>query len=238
MVQAKNDLESSWLSLIEMTKVRSKELQKSKEIPMYSGAEPASVNEWIQSAMNNNVDIAIQQTVIEQARLDIPLAARNSSFFVTFGVGFYDRHHDIDSTYAKSNAALRFSKRFSTAGLGKKQKMQVRYRYQAENESLLLLQKRIETEMTSLFWRVDTLAQRAELLKETLLTSEKALGATIYGYRVGVQTSVDVLNAQRDKFEILRRQESVHYEYLSNIIQLNFIVGQIDLEDIQQNYLL
>ena len=236
-VQTKDSLESAWLSLAEMTGVRPDVLQMARELPTYSGPVPTSVNDWVRMALENNVDIAIQKETVELARSDIHLVNSDLAFSSNLTINFRDHHGEIDLPYEKNSVVLSFGRAFSAGGLGAKRKKQATYRYQAQIEVLSSVKISIETEIDRLFQNVMALAESAELLKGALHSSERALAATEEGYRASARTSVDVLNAQRDLYQVTRDLKRAHYFYLLAIIELGFVAGVLDLAEIQQNYL-
>jgi outer membrane protein len=71
-------------------------------------------------------------------------------------------------------------------------------------------------------------------LAQAVVASESALDAKKTGYEAGINTNVQVLDAQRDLFSARRDYAQARYNYLLNLLQLKEAAGILSAEDIKQ----
>ena len=55
--------------------------------------------------------------------------------------------------------------------------------------------------------------------------SESALEAKQEGFQAGIETNIDVLNAQRDLFRAKRDYVDAHYDYIIDVLKLKQAAG-------------
>ncbi len=74
--------------------------------------------------------------------------------------------------------------------------------------------------------RVEALAQSVEAQKLTLASKQK-------GYEAGTSTNLEVLDAQRDLYLVLRDYSQARYDYLLSLLQLKSQAGSLSIEDLE-----
>jgi len=78
---------------------------------------------------------------------------------------------------------------------------------------------------------------QVQAFRQALISSESSLKTTQRGFEVGIRTSLDVLNAQQQRFEAQRDLANAKYSYLNNLLKLQAAVGVLsgtDVEDINR----
>ena len=80
------------------------------------------------------------------------------------------------------------------------------------------------------------LAEKARVtaLKQSVKSNQTALEATEAGFEVGTRTTVDVLDARRRLFEAQTNYARSRYDYILNVLQLQFATGTLDRADLEQ----
>jgi outer membrane protein len=73
---------------------------------------------------------------------------------------------------------------------------------------------------------------RTEALGESLLAQRSALEAKQRGYGSGINTALDVLDAERDLYLILRDHAQARYDYLLNTLRLKQAAGTLSVDDL------
>ncbi len=233
VIQADSAIENAWLELTAITRERPQKLEELNTDLEFVEPTPTRVDVWVNSALENNLDIAIQREVVEISSKAIGLAASDTSFFVKLAVNMKDHGGDSQSVYEKSSIGLTAGKSFSTGGHSAKRKKQARYLQQAEVEKLTALTRVVEHQTTNTYLNIISLINRIEALEKAVTANEVALSATEEGFHVGTQTSLDVLNAQRDLFQVQRDLQKSRYDYLQNVLLLEELAGTLDIVDLQ-----
>ena len=233
VIQANSAIENAWLELTAITRERPQKLEELNTDLEFVEPTPTRVEAWVNSALENNLDIAIQREVVEISSKAIGLAASDTSFFVKLAVNMKDRGGDSQDVYEKSSIGLTAGKSFSTGGHSTKRKKQARYLQQAEVEKLTALTRVVEHQTTNTYLKIISLINRIEALEKAVTANEVALSATEEGFHVGTQTSLDVLNAQRDLFQVQRDLQKSRYDYLQNVLLLEELAGTLDVADLQ-----
>ena len=65
-----------------------------------------------------------------------------------------------------------------------------------------------------------------------MVSTEAAYEAIQSGFQVGTRTAVDVLNAQRDRFEARRDHLQARYDYILEVLRLKQAAGTLNEDDL------
>ena len=233
VIQASSAIENAWLELTAITRERPQKLEELNTDLEFVDPNPTRVEAWVNSALQNNLDIAIQREVVQLSSKAIGLTASDTSFFVNFTVNMKSHGGDSQNVYEKSSIGLTAGKSFSTGGHSTKRKKQARYLQQAEVEKLTALTRVVEHQTTNTYLNIASLINRIEALEKAVTANEVALSATEESFHVGTRTSLDVLNAQRDLFQVQRDLQKSRYDYLQNVLLLEELAGTLDIADLQ-----
>ena len=233
-IQAINDVELAWLDLEEIINFRPEFLDRLDESFEPLPPDPANAEQWIKLALENNHDIAIQHEAVNVARYNIRLTNSDSALFSNLQIQVNDRHGDRPPIEERSNVMLRIGKSFSAAGGESKRKRQATHMHRAEVQQLGVITRAVENGISNTYRNILSLINTINALETAVEASESALNATEEGFGVGTQTSLDVLNAQRDVSQVSRDLQRARYDYLLNMTQLNGLAGILEVEYIQQ----
>lgn len=225
-----------------------------EELPLLT-PDPASVDEWVQMALRQNLALI-------SSRLDADIADNNvdvqrGSRFptVSLSAGYSDSSTDStvtlffeDSTtgnrFAVPNAnpsarsgynwSLNVSFPLYTGGINSARIRQAVYQRRAALEVVELTARQTERQTRDAYLGVESEIARVQALRQAVESSQTALQATEAGFEVGTQTTVDVLVQQ----EVLRRAQTNYalsrYNYLINGLRLKEAAGSLSVRDIEQ----
>ena len=73
---------------------------------------------------------------------------------------------------------------------------------------------------------------RIEALRLAVIASESALEAKTEGFEAGINTNLDVLDAQRDLFRAKRDLLDASYTYILNLLRLKRAAGIASKDDL------
>ena len=82
--------------------------------------------------------------------------------------------------------------------------------------------------------QVLTNTARVNARNQSITSATSALEATQAGYEAGTRNIVDVLIAQRSLYQARRDYANARYDYISSLLQLKEVAGQLSPEDIYQ----
>ncbi len=234
LVQAESAIESAWLSLTELIGERPETLAHLIDDAQITHPDPENLDWWVDSALNQNLDLMLQQRATELARIGIELSVAATSPNLTFSVTFKDAISGDRQLQNRTSAFLNFTKKFSTGGEQRYRKNQARLQHQAEEQKLNALTQQVKTQVSNAYLNAISSVNLVHALESALEASQSALEATQEGYQVGTLASLDVLNAQSDLFQVRRDLQKAKYDYLKNSIQLEKVAGILDSTDIDR----
>ena len=207
-----------------------------------------SMQDWQQVAIQNNLDLQIQQDALKLAEQNIESA--NAGHLPTL-----DAVASYSDSYANGSASV-FSTgnelRNATIGLqleiplyaGGAVSSRVRQAVlnkQKAQDDIEIARRNTALETQRAYFNLSSSIAQVKALTQAVVSSQSQVDSSKLGYEVGVRTSVDVLNAEQQLFSAKRDLLQVRYNYLVNIIRLKAATGllaEADLADINQQLIL
>lgn len=83
------------------------------------------------------------------------------------------------------------------------------------------------------FLGVEVGVSQIDALQKAVVAAKSSLDATLLGQKVGVRTTLDVLNAQQQYFSSLQNLDAARYQYLLSRLNLLALVGELGDPDIE-----
>ncbi|MFV2060370.1 MAG: TolC family outer membrane protein [Gammaproteobacteria bacterium] len=201
--------------------------------------EPANIDDWIKTAIDNNIalfvankNMNINKQEISRAQsghyptLDLVAAANRSTSSTSFGPEFVDIDRDSTSISLQLNMALYEGGRTSSRS------QQAQYSYQQSRQLYELQRRSTERETRTSYLTVIANISQVKALKQALASSKIALKATQAGFEVGTRTAVDVLNSQRELYRAERDYARSRYNYILETLRLRLAAGTLNDTDI------
>jgi outer membrane protein len=209
-------------------------LQENLPLP---APDPANVDQWVNGARDNNLDLLA-------ARLNVEIAAK--------GVGIARARHyptvGAQAQYQDASAdGSRFSGDFETESYGFQVNVPIFAggATQAGVRSAASTHEQRKAEYEATKRQVDKLTRDAyqgviagaatvKAYKQAVVSSTTALEASETGLQVGARTAVDVLNAQQQLYAAERIYSQSRYDYLLNVLRLKAAVGRLGPQDLAE----
>ena len=232
-IHDKSAIETAWLILVEITGDRPTELDRLKEDLAMPVLTPENVTYWVELAIENNQDLAIQREIVNKSRIGIRAAGAEAGPNIRLGLTHREYGDKPSGNPEKALISVVFSKSFSLAGHNRKLKEQASLVHKSQAKKQLAITQQIRSTVSSTYFSLVSLLNRIEALEAAKKASESALEATDQGYLVGTLTSVDVLNAQHDLFQVSRDLHRARYDYLKSSILLRELSGTLSLTDLE-----
>jgi outer membrane protein len=203
-----------------------------------------NMQDWQQVAVQNNLNIQIQQDALKLAEQEVERA--NAGHLPTLdAVASYNNSYanGSPSVFSAGNElknatiGLQLEIPLYAGGAISSRARQAVLNKQKALDDIEIARRSTDLETQRAYLNLNTTIAQVKALDQALISSQSQLDSTKLGYEVGVRTSVDVLNAQQQLFSAKRDLLQARYNYLVNIIRLKAasgLVAEDDLQDINQ----
>lgn len=207
------------------------------EIPLLQ-PDPASQDEWVTTAAEQNPLILAAEAATEVAKQEIQV--KNSGHYPTLdAVADYTY---LDNTFGgiqplernDSAIGLELNIPIYQGGLVSSQTSQARYEYNKAMEELDQQRRATERQTRNNYRGVLSGISKVKALQHAVESNEKAVEAAQAGFDVGTRAIIDVLDAQRDLLAARRDYARSRYDYLLDTLRLKQAAGILAATDLAQ----
>ena len=196
-----------------------------------------AMQDWQQVAIENNLNIQIQQDAAKLAEQE--MARANAGHLPTLdAVASYGSNYSNGGTSGVGNdlqnatIGLQLQVPIYHGGAISSRVRQAALNKQKALDDIEIARRQTDLETQRAYLNLSTSIAQVKALEQALTSSQSQLDSTKLGYEVGVRTSVDVLNAQQQLFSAKRELLQARYAYLVNIIRLKTTTGLVSEPDI------
>ena len=228
-----------------------------EELPL-TPPNPANAEQWVQTAMQQNLTLVASRLATEVALDDIAIQRAGRLPTLSLQAGYNESTQDrlttsISSTpspacptppcrFTNGNVTRPDGRNWSldltfpifTGGLNRSRIQQAVYQHRASTEALERVARQTERQARDAYLGVISLIERVRATQRSVESNRTALRATQAGFEVGTQTAVDVLASQNS----LRRAETTYsrsrYDYILNILRLKQAAGTLSVVDVEE----
>lgn len=206
---------------------------------------PENRDEWVDFALNNNYDLkaawyrsqASQQAANARKSAHLPTLRGGYRYSHEAIDGDIDDHYNLrrdpfDDNTRGDTVFLRLEMPLFSGGSVSAQRRQAWETYNASREGHTATQRNTIQQTRSLHLAVTTHAGRVQARRQALVSSQSALDATRAGYDVGTRNVVDVLQAERLRYQALRDYANSRYDYVLAQLRLKQLAGTLSPQDI------
>ena len=235
LLQAEQDLRNAKDALIEITGGSASDLAPLKAEFALGRPAPATVDEWIKAANENNLSLISSRLNVQIAKLDMKI--NRAGHYPTLGMqGTYsvDRGQSFFTEQEDQRVVVALDIPVYSGGATQSRVRQTRSIFQQRLAELEGTRRSVERQVRNAFQGVETGAARVKALKQAVVSNTTALEASETGLKVGARTAVDVLNAQRELYRAQRDYARARYDYLISVLQLKQAAGQLTETDLLQ----
>jgi outer membrane protein len=244
LIQAKRNLATAQERLRELTGETFDVLEKPGANMPLTGPNPASPEDWVQLAMQQNARLISSRLAADITRADIGF--ERGGHFPTLDVVVSRSHFDSEATISGSSAgdidsdsddtvvSLQVTVPIVSGGATRSRVRQAQFLNIAARERLERTARETEREARDAYLGVNSEVARVQSLRQAVESAMTALQATEAGYEVGTRTSVDVLEARRRLFEAQTNYARSRYDYLLNVLRLQLAAGTLDREGLEE----
>jgi len=239
-IGAENLLDINKERLREITGILYPSFKSLKEKTPLLSPEPANVNEWIKTAIDNNKALFIASKNMKISKLEISRA--QSGHYPTLDIVASANRSDTKRTFNgadysslvtdSTQVSLQLNLALYEGGRTSSRSQQAQYSFQQSRQLYELQRRQTERETRTSYLTVIADISQVKALKQALASSKIALKATQAGFEVGTRTAVDVLNSQRELFRSQRDYAQARYEYILETLQLRLAAGTLTDTDV------
>ena len=236
MIEAEQALTTAQVAVSEITGAADARIVPLKdEIPLV-GPTPASVDGWVKTASEKNLNIRVAQANAEAADQDLDAA----------WAGHYPTLHALGQKELRETTGFnQFESDTTLIGVqlnvpifagGSTQAAVSAARGTRDQREAELESRKREAERTTrnAYQGVIAGVSRVAAYKQAVVSNTTALEASEVGLEVGARTAVDVLNAQRELYRAQRDYARSRYDYLLNVLRLKQAAGQLTQKDLNE----
>ncbi len=236
-LQADNELASRREALRELTDRAPAVLAGLQEGVDLSAPSPADPEQWRTRAQTDNAQFIAAKFAAEAAMQGVDVE-RGSRFPQLDVVASYDGveqygNNGRDPSSDQYRAGLELTIPFYQGGGVSARVKEAQFRYTEAREILEQTRRTVSRDAANAYRGAITALERVRALDQARISTQAALDATEAGFDVGTRTIVDVLNAQRERFNAERDYEQARHAYLVNTLRLRQAAGSLSLEDLR-----
>jgi outer membrane protein len=247
VIQSKRNLATAHELLRELTGDPFHDLSKLSESMPLKTPDPQDENEWVKTAMEQNLALTSSRLAAEIARDTISI--RRAGHFPSLDFVLSRNYNEFDVTQSNTRAgitttgpadndntvdtiSLQLLFPIYSGGSVQSGVREAVYLHRAARERLERTARETERETRDAYLGVLSELSRVQALRQALESSRTALQATEAGYEVGTRTAVDVLDSRRRLAEAETNYARSRYDYLINVVRLKLAAGILKQDDV------
>ena len=239
VIGAKRTLASTREGLRQLTGDAFDELSRpGDDMPLVSPS-PASEDQWVRSALDQNLTLSSARLGADIARDNVTIArsghapsidlvaskgTNNTGAYTMLFGGIVPAGNVIND----KQIGVQVNVPLFAGGYTQSKVREAVYRQRAARERLEGTARQTERDTRDAYLGVISEISRVTALKQALASSQTALQATEAGYEVGTRTAVDVLLARQRLFDAQTSYARSRYDYVINVLTLEQAAGTLD----------
>ena len=234
---AQDQLRDSLEALGELTGNTTDSLKSLKtEIPTVR-PQPENQEQWVDTAEKQNLSILASQATYDASRKQVQV--QRSGHFPS--VSLFGRMSDTESSPAmpttdgrNDSVGIQLTVPIFQGGYVSASTSQAKHLREAARQQLEASRRNTRRQTRAAYAGVLSGIKRVEALKQAVVAGESALTAKQTGFEAGINTNLDVLNAQRDLYAAKRDYAQTRYTYILDLLSLKQAAGQLNEKDLQE----
>lgn len=237
LVDSENVLDDAFEALREITGRSGWELAPLKaDIALISPA-PASMERWMVTAQDQNLGVQAQRQAVEVARQEITRQRAGHLPTVDF-VASHNRHDTGGSLFgggsdvSTNDLIFRLNMPLYEGGQVSSRIREARFRFRQAADELDAQERAVRREARTAYLGVISGISKARALKEAVVAQELTLAAKRRGFETGLNSNLDVLDAERDLHLARRDLAKSRYDYLLSGLKLKQAAGSLTPADL------
>ncbi len=239
LIAAQNALDNTNEALRQITSSYYNSLSVLKaDLPLNS-PEPASVDDWVKAAEENNLGLLGKRLETEIARQEIKrnfaghLPTLDAS--ATWGKDKTGKEFmpDIDAG-TTTTVGVKLTVPLFSGGRTNAAVNAAEYSYVEASQNMEASHRQAVRDARSAYLGTNAAIASVKAFSQAVVSAQSALEATQAGFEVGTRTIVDVLQATSQLYNAKKNLSRARYDYVLNILRLKGATGALSEADIAQ----
>lgn len=249
MISAQNTLDNANESLRQITGDYYNSISRLKtDLPLTS-PEPASADDWVKVAQENNLSLLAQRLAVEIARDEVKRQRAGHYPTLDLNASYSDNDSDGDTTTTNINTGVVTESGFEngreTKSIGLTLSVpifsgfrtsastdQASANYVVAAQDMEKQHRQTVRDARSAYLGLQAAISSVKALTQAEISAQSALEATQAGFEVGTRTIVDVLQATSNLYQAKRNLWRARYDYALNVLRLKAAAGTLVEEDL------
>jgi outer membrane protein len=201
--------------------------------------EPASPEIWVREALSKSptIEARRQAVAISDREIDKQRSAHLPTVDFTASINNRDTDGSLfggGSQVETAEYGIAVNVPIFSGGSAIFGTRRARDLHKRNEQQLVQAERQVERETRNAFQAVGSLARRVQALRKTVEVQARAVEARKKSVRAGVDTVINVLNAERELYAAMRDYSRGRYEYVRSILRLEQAVGVLGVEDLER----
>ena len=199
--------------------------------------EPKALDAWIDQARSSNsaVAAAIQEIKVAQKEHLKQRASRYPTIDLVAGRSYSesDNNYTIGSIYDTYSISLQASVPLYSGGYVSAAVRQAKAKQMKAEEQLSLQERQVESDVRKYYNGIVNGISQINAYQQAEKSEAIAMTGTEKGFKAGIRSNVDVLNAQQKYYESKRALAKSRYQYIMNRLMLKDSIGTLSGSDVE-----
>jgi outer membrane protein len=196
--------------------------------------EPANLEQWVNTALEQNLSLQASRSRVRSARADIKIAQAHHLPTLNIQSDLQRQTSTpLNASTLTSDVMLNVTFPIFSGGATRSKTKQAVYTYEQHQKEMETLYRQVESSARQAYRGVLTQIAQVKALKQAIISNTSALQATDAAFNVGTRTIVDVLKSQSDLIQAEQNYANARYDYILQSVQLKKAAGTLSPEDVQ-----
>lgn len=201
--------------------------------------EPSSPEVWVNQAISKNpvLEARRQAVAVSDREIDKQRSAHLPTVDFTASINNRDTDGSLfggGSQVETQEYAINVNVPIFAGGSAIFGTRRARDLHKRNEQQLVQAERQVERETRSAFQTVGSVAHRVGALRRSVDVQAEAVEAREKSVRAGVDTVINVLNAQRELYAAMRDYAGARYEYVRTVLRLEQSVGVLGIKDLER----
>ena len=237
VVAARNDLDDKVQALRELTGKVHTRLKPLRDNIVLEQPDPNNIEHWVEKSLSQNLTLEARRQAVEIAQQEI--GRQQAGHYPSADLVVTQNRKDTGgslfgggSNVETGEVTVRISIPFYSGGLVSALSGEAIKRYEGAREDLERDARQTERQARAAFQGVTGGVTRIQALSQSVQSAESARELKVEGYKSGLETILQVLDAERDLYAAKRDSAKARYDFLLNRLRLKQAVGTLSEADL------
>lgn len=236
-IEAQNKLDDALQALLESTGTLISDIEPLRDNVPLERPDPTDIDQWIATALEQNPHVLAREQALDVAQREVQLQAAGRYPTLNFLARLDNRDTEGSlfgggSEIETSDFAIQLKVPLYVGGSNSSNVREANMHLNQSMEELKLERLTTGRQARGAYLGVLSGISRTEALDGSLRAQRSALDAKQRGYSSGINTALDVLDAERDLYLTLRDHAQARYDYVLSTLRLKQAAGSLTMEDL------